>query len=96
MRRERERALIAKEVKDLPFAVYLLSSAVAAIAAVGSVFEYTASRPAFGVIQADSPLYPLVLGTFAIAGLPTSTFLFFRAIAAANKESERMDKLDGY
>lgn len=39
---------------------------------VGSVFEYTAQHAAFGVIQPDSPLYALTLGTFAVTGLPTS------------------------
>lgn len=34
MRRERERALIEKEGKDLPFGLYLVLSGVVAIAAV--------------------------------------------------------------
>ena len=84
------------EGSDLPFAVYLLSSAIVAIAAVGSVFEYVNKNPIFDVIEADSPFYAPILAIFAFTGLPTSGYLFYRAVQAANKEAERMDKLDGY
>ena len=97
VRRERERELMKKEGGgDLPFAVYLLGSAIVAIAAVGSIFEYTSQNPIFDIIEADSPLYAPILGLFALTGLPTSGYLFYRAVSSANKEAERMDKLDGY
>lgn len=96
VRRERERELLKKEGGDLPFGVYLLASAIVAIAAVGSIFEYTNKNPIFDIIQADSPLYTPILGIFALTGLPTSGFLFYKAVSSANKEAERMDKLDGY
>ena len=81
---------------DLPFGVYLLASAMVTIAAVGSVFEYTAKNPIFDIIEADSPLYAPILGLFAITGLPTAAYLFYKSVSAANKEAERMDKIDGY
>lgn len=98
VRRERERQLQKEEGGsfDLPFGAYLLFSSFTAIAAVGSIFEYANQRPVFDVIQPDSPLYTPILGFFAITGLPTSAFLFFKAVQSANKEAERMDKLDGY
>lgn len=97
MRRERERELMKKEGGgDLPFGVYLLGSAIVAIAAVGSIFEYVNNNPIFDIIESDSPLYAPILGLFAISGIPTSGFLFYKAVSAANKEAERMDKLDGY
>lgn len=97
MRRERERELMKKEGGgDLPFAVYLLASAIVAIAAVGSIFEYANQKPIFDVIFPDSPLYTPILGLFALTGLPMSGFLFYKSVSAANKEAERMDKLDGY
>ncbi len=97
VRRERERELMAKEGPgDLPFGVYLLGSAIVAIAAIGSIFEYTAKNPIFDIIEADSPLYAPILGLFAITGLPTAGYLFYKSVDAANKEAERMDKIDGY
>jgi len=96
VRRERERELMKKEGSDLPFAVYLVASAVVAIAAVGSIFEYANSKPIFDTVYPDSPLYVPILGLFALTGLPTSGFLFYKAVSSANKEAERMDKLDGY
>jgi hypothetical protein len=50
----------------------------------------------FDVIQPDSPLYTPILGFFAITGLPTAGYLFYKAVQSANKAAERMDKLDGY
>lgn len=96
VRRERERELQEKEGKDLPFGVYLIGSALVAIAAVGSVFEYANKNPIFDVIYPDSALYTPILGLFALTGLPSAGFLFYKAVTAANKEAERMDKLDGY
>ncbi|KAL4430667.1 hypothetical protein ABPG75_005923 [Micractinium tetrahymenae] len=98
VRRERERAA-QKEAGgsgDLPFGAYLLFSSFVAIAAVGSIFEYINQHAVFDVIQPDSPLYAPVLGFFAVTGLPTAGFLFYKAVRAANAEAERMDKLDGY
>ena len=96
MRRERERELMKKEGSDLPFGVYLLASAIVAIAAVGSIFEYANKNPIFDVVDPDSPLYVPILALFSVTGLPSSAYLFYRAVTAANKEAERMDKLDGY
>lgn len=96
VRRERERELQKNEPSDLPFGVYLLSSAIVAIAAVGSIFEYANNNPVFNVVYPDSPLYVPILAIFALTGLPTSGYLFYKAVSAANKEAERMDKLDGY
>lgn len=66
------------EPKDLPFGVYLLFSSFCAIAAIGSIFEYSAHNAIFGVIQPDNFLYTPILGFFAITGLPTAGFLFFK------------------
>lgn len=97
VRRERERELMAKEgSKDLPFGLYLLFSAIVAIAAIGSIFEYANKNPIFDVIYPDSPFYAPILGVFAITGVPTAGFLFYKAVSSANSEAERMDKLDGY
>ncbi|KAK6933926.1 hypothetical protein RJ641_036820, partial [Dillenia turbinata] len=45
-----------------PFYVYLLASAITAIAAIGSVFEYVNQRPVFGVLKSDSIFYAPLLG----------------------------------
>lgn len=81
---------------DLPFPVYLIGSCLVAIAAVGSIFEYFNQNPLFGVVQPDNPLWTPVLGLFAITGLPTAGFLFYKAISLANKASEEADRADGY
>ena len=47
-------------------------------AQVGSIFEYANQRPVFDVIQPDSPLYAPILGFFALTGLPTAGFLFYK------------------
>ncbi len=52
-------------------------------------------HPLFDVVQPEDPLWAPILGFFAITGLPTSGFLFYKSVQAANKESERMDRLDG-
>ena len=96
VRREREREMMKNEAFDLPFGAYLLFSSFVAIAAVGSIFEWTSKNPIFDIIEADSPLYTPILGFFAVTGLPMSGFLFYKAVASANKAAERMDKLDGY
>jgi hypothetical protein len=95
VRRERERELQAGAPKDLPFGLYLLFSTMVGIAAVGSIFEYAAKNPIFGVVASDSVLYTPILGTFAVTGLPMCAWLFLKGVAAANAESERYDKLDG-
>ncbi|KAK1384537.1 putative Transmembrane protein [Heracleum sosnowskyi] len=81
---------------ELPFYVYLLASAITAIAAIGSVFEYINQKPVFGVLGTDSIFYAPVLGFFAITGIPTSGFLWYKSVEAANKEAEEQDRKDGY
>lgn len=98
VRREREAALDAASgtPRPLPFPVYLLSSAIVAIAAVGSIFEWANGNPIFGALPPSSPLYTPILGLFALTGLPTAGVLFFKAISTANAEAERQDRLDGF
>ncbi|KAG1365524.1 Dimethylaniline monooxygenase [N-oxide-forming] 1 [Cocos nucifera] len=81
---------------EIPFYVYLLASAVTAIAAIGSVFEYINQKPVFGVLSSDSVFYAPLLGFFAFTGIPTSAFLWFKSVQAANKASEEQDRRDGY
>ncbi|XP_024975676.1 uncharacterized protein LOC112513599 [Cynara cardunculus var. scolymus] len=81
---------------ELPFFVYLLASAITAIAAIGSVFEYVNQKPVFGVLNSDSIFYAPVLGFFAFTGLPTAAFLWFKSVEVANKEAEEQDRRDGY
>jgi vacuolar iron transporter family protein len=61
---------------------------------VGSVFEFTNKNPIFGVVQPDSFLYGPILGIFALTGLPTAGWLFYKAISSANAEADRQDKID--
>uniref|UniRef100_A0A803PR84 Uncharacterized protein n=1 Tax=Cannabis sativa TaxID=3483 RepID=A0A803PR84_CANSA len=81
---------------EVPFFVYLLSSAITAIAAIGSVFEYANQKPVFGVVNPDSIFYAPLLGFFAFTGIPTSAYLWFKSVQVANKEAEEQDKKDGY
>lgn len=81
---------------EVPYFVYLLASTVTAIAAIGSVFEYANQRPAFGVVNSDNVFYAPLLGFFAFTGIPTSAFLWFKAVQVANKEAEDQDRRDGY
>ncbi|CAK8543517.1 unnamed protein product [Lathyrus sativus] len=81
---------------EIPFYVYLLASAITAIAAIGSIFEYVNQKPVFGVLSSDSIFYAPLLGFFAFTGVPTSAFLWFKSVEAANKEAEEQDKRDGY
>ncbi|KAM7523928.1 hypothetical protein LguiA_013830 [Lonicera macranthoides] len=81
---------------EIPFYAYLLASAVTAIAAIGSVFEYLNQNPAFGVVYPDSIFYAPLLGFFAFTGIPTSAFLWFKSVETANKEAEEQDRRDGY
>jgi hypothetical protein len=39
---------------------------------VGSIFEWTAKNPIFGVLPPDNFLYTPILGLFALTGLPTA------------------------
>ncbi|KAK9902255.1 hypothetical protein WJX75_009757 [Coccomyxa subellipsoidea] len=96
IRGERERKLAETEGSDLPFPVYLLGSALVAIAAVGSIFEFANRNPIFGVLPPDNFLWAPILLFFSITGFPSAGFLFFKAITAANKEADRQDKIDGY
>ncbi|KAG4109769.1 hypothetical protein ERO13_D13G006900v2 [Gossypium hirsutum] len=86
----------AQQSFEVPFFVYLLASAVTAIAAVGSIFEYINQRPVFGVLNSDSIFYAPLLGFFAFSGIPTSAFLWFKSVQAANKEAEEQDRRDGF
>ncbi|CAG9460910.1 unnamed protein product [Pedinophyceae sp. YPF-701] len=95
VRREKE-AAAAKERGDLPFGLYLIASSLVAIAAIGSIFEYQAKNPIFGVVQPDSPLWAPILLFFAVTGIPSSAFLFYKCISVANADAERMDQMDGY
>ncbi|GER29326.1 P-loop containing nucleoside triphosphatehydrolases superfamily protein [Striga asiatica] len=81
---------------EVPFYVYLLASAVTAIAAVGSIFEYANQKPVFGVLNSDSVFYAPLLGFFVFTGIPSSAFLWFKSVQAANKEAEEQDRQDGY
>ncbi|KAL2320999.1 hypothetical protein Fmac_029968 [Flemingia macrophylla] len=81
---------------QIPFYAYLLASAITAIAAVGSIFEYVNQRPVFGVLSSDSVFYAPLLGFFVFTGIPSSAFLWFKSVQAANKEAEEQDKRDGY
>ncbi|KAF8095857.1 hypothetical protein N665_0321s0032 [Sinapis alba] len=86
----------SQESFEVPFYVYLLASAITAIAAIGSVFEYSSKNPVFGVLDSDSIFYTPVLGFFAFTGIPTSVFLWFKSVEAANKEAAEQDKRDGF
>ncbi|CAN4080410.1 unnamed protein product [Withania somnifera] len=81
---------------EVPFIVYLLASAVTAIAAIGSIFEYANQKPVFGVLGSDSVFYAPLLGFFVFTGIPTSAFLWFKSVQVANKEAEEQDRRDGY
>lgn len=59
------------------------------------MFEITAQHALFGVIPPENPLWLPILGFFAATGLPTSGFLFYRAITKANEAADRMDRFDG-
>ncbi|XP_059440590.1 uncharacterized protein LOC132173050 isoform X1 [Corylus avellana] len=86
----------SQQIFEIPFYVYLLASAVTAIAAIGSVFEYVNQRPVFGILNSDSIFYAPLLGFFAFTGIPVSGFLWFKSVQAANKEAEEQDRRDGY
>ncbi|CAA7019314.1 unnamed protein product [Microthlaspi erraticum] len=94
--REEGRSSTSQESFEVPFFVYLLASAITAIAAIGSVFEYSSKNPVFGVLESDSIFYTPVLGFFALTGIPTSIFLWFKSVEAANKEAAEQDKRDGF
>ncbi|KAI3871333.1 hypothetical protein MKW92_033036 [Papaver armeniacum] len=84
------------ETIEIPFYGYLLASTITAIAAIGSVFEYINQKPVFGLLDSDSIFYAPVLGFFAFTGVPTSAFLWYKSVQAANKAAEEQDKRDGY
>jgi len=60
------------------------------------VFEFVNKNAIFGVLPPSSPLYTPILGLFALTGLPSAGWLFFKAVQAANEEAERQDKIDGF
>lgn len=86
----------AEKPFEVPFGVYLIASSLVAIATVGSIFEYFNQNAIFGIIQPDSPLWLPILGFFSITGLPSTGFLFYKAISSANKASEEADRQDGF
>ncbi|CAN6341587.1 unnamed protein product, partial [Urochloa humidicola] len=63
---------------------------------IGSIFEYTNQKPVFGIIGSDSALYAPLLGFFVFTGIPTSAFLWFKAVQTANREAEEQDRRDGF
>ncbi|XP_042042111.1 uncharacterized protein LOC121787448 isoform X4 [Salvia splendens] len=63
---------------------------------IGSIFEYVNEKPVFGVLSSDSVLYAPVLGFFVFTGIPTSAFLWYKSVEAANKEAEEQDRRDGF
>ncbi|CAI0441977.1 unnamed protein product [Linum tenue] len=69
---EAAKATTGGEELKIPFFAYLLASAITAIAAIGSVFEYVNQKPVFGVLESDSIFYAPVLGFFAFTGIPTA------------------------
>ncbi|KAJ4829950.1 hypothetical protein Tsubulata_008383 [Turnera subulata] len=81
---------------EIPFFAYLLASAITAIAAIGSIFEYANQKPVFGILGPDSIFYAPLLGFFVFTGFPSSAFLWFKSVQAANKEAEEQDRRDGY
>lgn len=95
VRREREEAARAsgEGPSGPPFAVFLVASALVAIAAVGSVFEFVNKNAIFGVLPPESPLYTPILALFALTGLPSAGWLFFKAVTTANEEARRQDKV---
>ncbi|KAG0492205.1 hypothetical protein HPP92_005603 [Vanilla planifolia] len=88
--------IASQPVFEIPYIAYLLASAITAIAAVGSIFEYINQRPVFGIVNPDSIFYTPLLAFFTFTGLPTSAFLWLRSVQAANKEAEEQDQRDGY
>ncbi|KAJ6724224.1 hypothetical protein OIU85_022177 [Salix viminalis] len=53
---------------EVPFFVYLLASAITAIAAIGSIFEYVNQKPVFGIVNSDSISYAPLLRILCIYG----------------------------
>ncbi|KAM7262703.1 hypothetical protein ACFE04_000386 [Oxalis oulophora] len=94
--REDGKGSTSQEKADFPFGFYLIASAVTAIAAVGSIFEYANQKPVFGVVNPDSLFYTPLLGFFVFTGIPVSGFLWFKSVQVANKEAEEQDKRDGF
>ncbi|KAJ3668987.1 hypothetical protein LUZ60_010937 [Juncus effusus] len=81
---------------EIPYVAYLLASAITAIAAIGSIFEYVNQKPVFGVLNSDSIFYAPLLGFFVFTGIPTSGFLWYKSVQTANKEAEEQDHRDGF
>ncbi|KAM0947926.1 hypothetical protein DsansV1_C07g0072851 [Dioscorea sansibarensis] len=86
----------SKPTFEIPYYAYLLASAITAIAAIGSIFEYTNQKPVFGVLNSDSVFYAPLLGFFVFTGIPASAFLWFKSVQTANKEADEQDRRDGY
>ena len=60
---------------------------------MGSVFEFVNKNAIFGVLPPSSPLYTPILALFALTGLPSAGWLFYKAVTTANEEAERQDKV---
>ena len=63
---------------------------------MGSCFELAYKNPIFGLVGPENFLYYPILGIFILTGPFTAWKLWSKAISAANAETERMDKQDGY
>ncbi|MQL75637.1 hypothetical protein Taro_008023 [Colocasia esculenta] len=94
--RDEGKSSISQQIFEVPFYVYLLASAITAIAAIGSIFEYVNERPVFGIVKSDSIFYAPLLGFFVFTGIPMSGFLWFKSVKVANKEAEEQDRRDGF
>ena len=85
-----------EESGELPWPAFIVASFVVLVAATGSMFEWTFSKPVFGVIGSDSWLYKPILGVFVFAGFPLAATLWSKGIKGAKEASELADKLDGF
>lgn len=94
--RDREKKELDGKPQELPYGVYLLGSAILLMAVVGSMFELAAKNPIFGVVPESNVLYYPILAVFILTGPFTAWKFWSKAINAANAETERMDRMDGY
>ncbi|KAF9673044.1 hypothetical protein SADUNF_Sadunf11G0108000 [Salix dunnii] len=83
-----------KQNFEVPFFVYLLASAITAIAAIGSIFEYVNQKPVFGIVNSDSIFYAPLLGFFAFTGIPTSPITLTDAFEKLLVKWHPMPELD--
>lgn len=50
--------------------VHLVDASPASALQIGSIYEYSAGNPIFGVVEKESPLWAPILIFFAVTGLP--------------------------